>query len=234
MPIKVPNGLPAVGTLSNENIFVMDEFHAIHQDMRPLKIAILNIMPTKEVTETQLLRLLSNSLIQIEVILLATASYKSKNTPAAHLASFYKSFEQIKNSKLDGLIITGAPVEMLDFGDVNYWNELCEIMEWSKKNVQSTFHICWGAQAGLFYHYGINKYPLGKKMFGVFSHKVIRPENPLVRGFDEYFLAPHSRHTEVREADITADPKLSVLAKSDEAGVYLAASNDNRVRVLGS
>lgn len=228
MPINVPNGLPAVETLSNENIFVMDESIAVHQDIRALKIVILNIMPTKEVTETQLLRLLSNTSLQVEIILLMTASYKSKNTPAAHLDSFYKSFSQIKNQKFDGLIITGAPVEQMEFGDVNYWDELCGIMEWSKTNVYSTFHICWGAQAGLFYHYGIKKYPLQKKIFGVFNHKVIKPENTLVRGFDGYFLAPHSRHTEIKEEDIYANPKLEILAKSDEAGVYIVASNHNR------
>ena len=225
MPIKIPDGLPAAEILSRENIFVMSNFKAERQDIRPLKIAVLNIMPTKIVTETQLIRLLSNTALQIEIVLLQTASYQSKNTSADHLDAFYKSFEQVRREKFDGLIITGAPVETLDFEQVDYWDELCDIMAWSKSNVYSTLHICWGAQAALYYHYGIKKYPLDKKMFGVFEHEVLLCEHELVRGFDEIFYAPHSRHTEIRREDIEQVPELKILAYSHEAGVHLVASD---------
>ena len=206
MPIKIPVGLPAGATLEGENIFVMNEFRAEHQDIRPLKIAALNLMPTKITTETQLIRLLSNSSLQIEFTLLQTATHRSTHTSAEHMAAFYKNFDDIRSQNFDGLIITGAPVENLDFDEVNYWDELCEIMEWSRNHVFSTLHICWAAQAGLNFHYGIPKYPLRKKLFGVFEHYALLPNHPIVRGFDEYFLAPHSRHTEVRESDIAEVP----------------------------
>ena len=228
MPIKIPDRLPAGEILTKENIFVMFNLKAEHQDIRPLKIAILNIMPTKEVTETQLIRVLSNTALQVEIVLLQTASHKSKNTSPEHLSTFYKSFDQVKHEKFDGLIITGAPVETMPFEEVNYWEELCEIMKWSKVNVYSTLHICWGAQAGLYYHYGIKKYPLEKKVFGVFAHDVNRPEHELVRGFDEVFYAPHSRHTEIRKKDIDLMPDLEILASSSEAGVYIVASKKMR------
>jgi len=235
MPIIVPDRLPAGEILTKENIFVMFNIIADHQDIRPLKIAILNIMPTKEVTETQLIRLLSNTALQVEITLLQTASHKSKNTSPEHLSAFYKSFGDVKNQKFDGLIITGAPVESMEFEKVDYWDELCEIMEWSKINVYSTLHICWGAQAGLYFHYGINKYPLEKKLFGLFAHEVNKTDHELVRGFDEIFYAPHSRHTEIRKEDIDLIPDLEILASSPEAGVYMVASkimfiNSDRVR----
>lgn len=228
MPIKIPNGLPAAEILSEENIFVMSTFRAETQDIRALRIAVLNIMPTKIVTETQLIRLLSNTALQVEIVLLQTASHKSKNTSAEHLDAFYKCFEQVRNEKFDGLIITGAPVETMPFEQVNYWDELCGIMEWSKTNVCSTLHICWGAQAALYHHYGIGKYPLEKKMFGIFAHEVIHAGHELVRGFDEVFYAPHSRHTEIRAEDIAKVPALEILACSKQAGVYLVASRDKR------
>jgi len=228
MPIKIPDGLPAADTLSKENIFVMSDFGAEHQDIRPLKIAILNIMPTKIITETQLIRLLSNTSLQVEIVLLQTASYQSKNTSVEHLSSFYKSFDDVKNQKFDGFIITGAPVETMEFEQVDYWDELCEIMAWSKVNVYSTLHICWGAQAGLYFHYGIKKHPLDKKVFGVFPHEVIRIDHELVRGFDEIFYAPHSRHTEIRKKDIDLMPDLEILASSPVAGVYIVASKKMR------
>lgn len=229
MPIKIPVGLPAGATLEGENIFVMNEFRAEHQDIRPLKIAALNLMPTKITTETQLIRLLSNSSLQIEFTLLQTATHRSTHTPAEHMAAFYKNFDDICSQNFDGLIITGAPVENLDFDEVNYWDELCEIMEWSRNHVFSTLHICWAAQAGLNFHYGIPKYPLRKKLFGVFEHYALLPNHPIVRGFDEYFLAPHSRHTEVRESDIAEVPELEVVAKSDLAGAYIIAARDSRM-----
>ena len=229
MPIKIPVGLPAGTTLEGENIFVMNEFRAEHQDIRPPKIAALNLMPTKITTETQLIRLLSNSSLQIEFTLLQTATHRSKHTPAEHMAAFYKNFDDIRSQNFDGLIITGAPVENLDFDEVNYWDELCEIMEWSRNHVFSTLHICWAAQAGLNFHYGIPKYPLPKKLFGVFEHYAVLPNHPIVRGFDEYFLAPHSRHTEVRESDIAEVPELEVVAKSDLAGAYIIAARDSRM-----
>ncbi|MHC1694472.1 MAG: homoserine O-succinyltransferase [Eubacteriales bacterium] len=228
MPVKIPDTMPAREILEGEDIFVMTELKAVHQDIRPLRIIILNIMPTKVVTETQLLRLLSNTPLQIEVTFLQTATYQAKNTSVEHLSAFYKSFEQVKDEKFDGLIITGAPVENLSFEDVAYWPELCSIMEWSKKNVYSTMHICWGAQAGLYYHYGIHKHPLDEKMFGVFEHKVLFPSHPLLRGFDEIFMAPHSRHTEVRRQDIENVPELTILTESPRAGVHIVCSYDNR------
>ena len=229
MPIKIPVGLPAGATLEGENIFVMNEFRAEHQDIRPLKIAALNLMPTKITTETQLIRLLSNSSLQIEFTLLQTATHRSTHTSAEHMAAFYKNFDDIRSQNFDGLIITGAPVESLEFDEVNYWDELCEIMEWSRNHVFSTLHICWAAQSGLNFHYGIPKYPLRKKLFGVFEHYALLPNHPIVRGFDEYFLAPHSRHTEVRESDIAEVPELEVVAKSDLAGAYIIAARDSRM-----
>lgn len=226
MPIKIPNGLPAVETLNNENIFVMTETRAITQDIRPLKIVILNLMPLKIDTETQLSRLLGNSPLQVEVELICTKSYNSKNTSKGHLQTFYKHFEDIKSQKFDGMIITGAPVEQMDFEEVDYWEELCEIMEWTKTNVHSTFHICWGAQAALYYHYGIQKYDLKKKLFGVFKHKVERKTSMLFRGFDDEFYVPHSRHTQILREDIEKVPELRILSSSEEAGIY-AVSTDN-------
>ncbi len=228
MPINIPASLPANSLLQKENIFVMEEERASHQDIRPLKIAILNLMPKKIETETQLLRLLSNSPLQIDLELLQTASYTSKNTPEKHLFKFYKTINDVRNEKFDGLIITGAPVEQMPFEDVDYWEELCDIMEWSKTNVYSTLHICWGAQAGLYYHYGIQKYGLDKKMFGVFSHRLANPLHQLVRGFDEVFYVPHSRHTEVRIDDIKKCEDLEILAYSEEAGAHIIADKFGR------
>lgn len=228
MPIKIPDNLPAKEILSSENIFVMDEKTAYHQDIRPLKIVILNLMPTKIVTETQLLRLLGNTSLQIEIILLHPKTYTSKNTPEEHLISFYNTFDEIKDKKYDGMIITGAPVEQLAFEEVEYWEELKAIFEWSKFNVTSTFHICWGAQAGLYYHYNIPKYPLPEKMFGVFQHKVSKKNEKLLRGFDDLFYAPHSRHTEIRRSDIEKNTSLSILSESEESGVYIVASADRK------
>lgn len=228
MPIKIPDQLPAKEILHNENIFVMDETRAYHQDIRPLRIAILNLMPTKEVTETQILRLLSNTPLQVEVVLLHPKTHKSKNTSAKHLEQFYKTFDDVEHEKFDGMIITGAPVETLEFEEVNYWEELSRIMEWTKYNVMSTFHICWGAQAGLYYHYGIPKYPLPQKLFGVFPHTVNRQNVKLLRGFDDVFYVPQSRHTEVRREDIEAVPELEILSESEEAGIYIVASKDGR------
>lgn len=228
MPIKIPGNLPAFDILSSENIFVMSDDRAYHQDIRPLKIAILNLMPTKIVTETQLLRLLGNSPLQVEVVLLHPQSHVSKNTSGKHLSEFYKTFYDIKDKKFDGLIITGAPIELLEFEEVNYWDELKEIMEWSKTNVFSTFHICWGAQAGLHYHYGISKYPTTKKVFGVFPHTLNHNNIKLFRGFDDVFYAPHSRHTEIRKEDIEKIPELTILSESAESGLYIIAANEGR------
>ena len=228
MPIKVTDKLPATKQLRSENIFVMSETKAMHQDIRPLKIAIVNLMPTKITTETQLLRLLSNTPLQVEPDLITMKSHESKNTSYEHLSSFYKTFDEIKDSKYDGMIITGAPVENYDFEDVDYWEELKEIMEWSKTHVTSTFHICWAAQAGLYYHYGIPKYSLEKKCSGVFLHKVNRKTSKLVRGFDEKFYAPHSRYTEVRAEDIKKVKELEILAQSDEAGIYIVSTKGGR------
>ena len=228
MPIKSPDSLPARTTLEGENIFVMTEYRAIHQDVRPLSLLILNLMPTKIVTETQLLRKLSNSPLQVEVELLQTASHVSQNTDASHLSSFYTTFDQVRHRKFDGMIITGAPVENLDFTDVDYWPELCEIMEWSKTHVHSTLHICWGAQAGLYYHYGIPKYSLPEKLFGVFPHDIVRKQSPLFRGFDDQFFVPHSRYTTNKLEDIAARPELQLLATSPDAGLFAVKSEDNR------
>ena len=228
MPIKVTDKLPATRQLRNENIFVMSETKAMHQDIRPLKIAIVNLMPTKITTETQLLRLLSNTPLQVEPDLITMKSHESKNTSQEHLQSFYKTFDEIKHSKYDGMIITGAPVENLDFEEVDYWEELKEIMEWSKTHVTSTFHICWAAQAGLYYHYGVPKYSLKEKCSGVFLHKVNRKTSKLVRGFDERFYAPHSRYTELRAEDIKKVKELEILAHSDEAGVYIVFTKKGR------
>jgi len=228
VPIKIADKLPAKKILESENIFVMPEKRASSQDIRPLKIAVLNIMPTKIVTETQLLRLLSNTPLQVDVDFVRMESHQSKNTAESHLKTFYKSFDDIKGKKYDGLIITGAPVETLEFEEVDYWDELESVFEWSKINVTSTLHICWGAQAGLYYHYGINKYPLESKMFGIFSHTLKRKNKMLTRGFDDVFFAPHSRHTEVREEDIKKVHELEILATSDEAGVYMVTSRKGK------
>ncbi|MCX7970623.1 MAG: homoserine O-succinyltransferase [Negativicutes bacterium] len=228
MPINIPNALPAAEILAGENIFVMHETRAATQDIRPLRIAILNLMPTKIATETQLLRLLGNTPLQVDIDLLHMASHESRNTAAEHLWKFYRTFDEIAGNRYDGLVITGAPVEQMDFAEVDYWPELCRVMEWSKRNVYSTLYICWGAQAGLYYHYGVPKHPLPAKMFGVFWHEVREVNWPLLRGFDERFLAPHSRHTEVRRQDIEKVAELCILAESDEAGVYLVASRNGR------
>ena len=228
MPIKVQSNLPAIKVLESENIFVMPDDIALRQDIRPLKILILNLMPTKIATETQLLRLLGNSPLQVDIELLQMASHTSKNTSPHHLTTFYKTFNQIKNETFDGLIITGAPVEHLEFEEVDYWDELCEIMEWSKHNVYSTFHICWGAQAGLYYHYGIKKYQLDKKLSGIYSHKVLNPNHPLMRGFDDTFELPQSRYTGVHEADVRKCPYLEILSISDMAGVSVVVNKTGR------
>ena len=228
MPIKIPDNLPATEVLTNENIFVMGEEQAYHQDIRPLRIAIFNIMPTKITTETQLLRLIGNTPLQVEAVLVHPKTHTSKHTPEAHLMTFYKTFDDICNSKFDGMIITGAPVEHLDFDEVNYWDELKEIMEWQVHNVTSTLHICWGAQAGLFYHYGVPKYKTEKKVFGVFKHHICKKNTILLRGFDDEFYVPHSRHTEVRREDIEKVENLEILSESDEAGVYIVVSKDGK------
>ncbi|MUT64352.1 homoserine O-succinyltransferase [Paenibacillus sp. NEAU-GSW1] len=228
MPIKVPDNLPAKEVLNNENIFVMDESTAFHQDIRPLRIVILNLMPTKETTETQLLRLIGNTPLQVEAVLLHPKTHTSKNTSAEHLESFYKTFDDISHEYYDGMIITGAPVEHLEFEDVNYWDELKEIMEWSKRRVTSTFHICWASQAGLYHHYGIKKYDLDNKVFGVFPHTIEKRNVNLLRGFDEMFYVPQSRHTEVRREDIEHIPELEILSESEESGVYIVASKDGK------
>lgn len=230
MPVKVPDNLPAVQTLMREGIFVMTEQRADAQDIRPLRIAILNLMPTKEVTETQLLRVIGNSPLQVEVVLLRTATHKSKNTSEEHLEAFYKTFEQIEQSdqRFDGLVITGAPVEQFEFEEVHYWEELKLIMDWAASHVYSTLYICWAAQAGLYYRYGVQKHPLKEKCSGVFLHDVLDRSVPLMRGFDDQFWAPHSRHTEIHAEDILKNHKLQLLATSKEAGVYLAASCDGK------
>lgn len=228
MPIKIPDSLPATQTLESENIFVMTEYRAMHQDIRPLDLLILNLMPTKIVTETQLLRKFSNTPLQIHVSLLQMASHSAQNVDRGHLESFYTTFPEIKDKYYDGLVITGAPVENMEFDEVDYWPELCEIMEWSKSHVHATLHICWGAQAALYYHYGIPKYALPEKLFGVFQHVVLKKSSPLFRGFDDRFFAPHSRHTEVLEEDIRKVPGLEVLAVSDEAGVFAVKTEDSR------
>lgn len=228
MPIKIPNKLPAREVLNNENIFVMDEDRAIHQDIRELHIAILNLMPTKISTETQLLRLLGNSPLQVDITLLRTGTHESKNTSAEHLLTFYQTIDQVKHKRFDGLIITGAPVENLPFEEVDYWNELEQVMDWSAHNVFSTFHICWGAQAGLYHKYGIPKFPVPAKQFGVFEHRICTRNTNLLRGFDDVFYAPHSRHTEIRREDIENIPELEILAESDEAGIYIVSTHDGK------
>ncbi|MDD6094560.1 MAG: homoserine O-succinyltransferase [Clostridia bacterium] len=234
MPIKIPNALPATETLLGENIFVITETRAITQDIRPLKIAILNLMPTKITTETQLVRLLGNTPLQVEVELLHTATHMSKNTAAEHMLSFYKTFEDVKDENFDGLIITGAPVELMEFEQVEYWDELCRIMEWSKTHVTSTFHICWGAQAGLYYHYGIKKYKLPEKLSGVYLHKKERKNSILLRGFDDNFYAPHSRNTACRREDIEACPELKILASGEKAGVYAVSNHGgSQIFIMG-
>ncbi len=228
MPIKIQESLPAIEVLESENIFVMTHQRAMSQDIRPLKIVILNLMPTKIETETQLLRLLSNTPLQVDVELMQMATHISKNTSYTHLNTFYKTFGEIKNEKFDGMLITGAPVEKLPFEEVDYWDELCEIMDWSRKNVYSTMHICWGAQAGLYYHYGIPKYDLEHKLSGIFHHKVAEHRHPLVRGFDDDFFAPHSRYTEIRLEDIKKHDDLVVLTTSNAAGVHMIARKSGR------
>lgn len=228
MPIKIPNELPATRILEEENIFVMTETRAITQDIRPLRILLLNLMPTKIDTETQLSRLLSNTPLQVELYLMHTATHKSQNVSEEHLTSFYRTFSEYKDEYFDGMVITGAPVEKLEFEDVDYWDELCEIMEWSKSHVHSTFHICWGAQAGLYYHYGVQKHMLEQKMFGVFPHKADYVRSILLRGFDDVFPVPHSRHTTVLREDIEKVPELKILASSEESGVYAISSKNGR------
>ena len=228
MPIQIPNNLPAAGILQQENIFVMQEDRATTQDIRPLEIVLLNLMPTKVVTETQFSRLLGNTPLQVRLELMHMSSHVSKNVSQDHLLNFYKSFDELKHRKFDGMVITGAPVELMDFEDVDYWQELCEIMEWSKTNVHSTIHICWGAQAGLYYHYGIPKHNLDEKLFGVFRHKADYKRSILMRGFDDVFWAPHSRHTTVYREDIEAVPGLKIVASSEEAGVYAVMNKEGR------
>lgn len=228
MPIQIPNNLPAASVLQQENIFVMPENRAITQDIRPLEIVVLNLMPTKIVTETQLSRLLGNTPLQVRLELMHTKTHIAKNTAQEHLLTFYKTFDELKDRKFDGMVITGAPVENIPFEEVDYWQELCQIMEWSKTHVHSTFHICWGAQAGLYYHYGIDKHPLEEKLFGVFEHTRDYPRSILLRGFDDNFWAPHSRHTTVLREEIEAVPELKILASSEDAGVYAVMSKRGR------
>ncbi|MBE6817371.1 MAG: homoserine O-succinyltransferase [Ruminococcaceae bacterium] len=228
MPIRIDNELPAKQSLEMENIFVMSNLRADTQDIRPLKIIILNLMPTKLETETQLLRLLSNSPLQLDVEFLQVATHKAKNVSKNHMDKFYQTFDEVKNNRYDGMIITGAPIEHLEFEEVDYWDELCAIMEWSKKNVYSVWHICWGAQAGLYYHYGIKKYKLEKKLFGVFPHYCLDDTHPLMRGMDDIYYAPHSRHTEIRRQDIAQVKDLQILSYSDEAGVHIVSDMECR------
>ena len=228
MPIRIPDALPATAALESENIFVMTEYRALHQDIRPLRVLILNLMPTKIATETQIMRKLSNTPLQIEVELLRTRSHEAKHVSAAHLETFYRTFDDVRGEHFDGLIITGAPVEQLDFQDVDYWDELVEIMDWSTTNVHSTLHICWGAQAGLYHHYGINKHTLPAKLSGVYEHRLVKPSSPLVRGLDDRFFAVHSRYTGVDEDAVRANPELEVIATSDVAGLYIVKTTDSR------
>ncbi|MGO5361387.1 homoserine O-acetyltransferase MetA [Collinsella bouchesdurhonensis] len=228
MPIRIPDALPATEILEGENIFVMTEFRALHQDIRPLRVLILNLMPTKIATETQLMRKLSNTPLQIQVDLLRTKSHEATHVSAGHLETFYRTFEDIENEHYDGLIITGAPVELMEFEEVDYWEELCRIMDWSSTHVHSTLHICWGAQAGLYYHYGIQKYRLPKKASGVFEHRLLKPKSPLVRGFDDRFYAVHSRNTDVKIEDVEAVDDLEIVAVSNEVGLYIVKSVDSR------
>lgn len=234
MPIKVQSGLPAREKLEWENVFTMDENRAMHQDIRPIEVGILNLMPLKEETELQILRALSNTPLQVDVTFVTVSSHESKNTSSSHLNKFYNTFEEIRNRKFDGFIITGAPVEQMEYEEVDYWKEFEEICEWTKTNVTSTMHLCWGAQAGLYYHYGIPKRMLEQKMFGLFEHRVRNRKIPLVRGFDDYFLAPHSRHTEVRKEDIEKEKELTILAESEEAGVFLIMdTTGKKIFVMG-
>ena len=228
MPIQIPNDLPAASILNQENIFVMTQKRATSQRIRPLEIVVLNLMPTKITTETQLSRLLGNTPLQVNLELMHTTTHKSKNVSEEHLLTFYKSFDELKDRKFDGMVITGAPVELMPFEQVDYWEELCQIMEWSKTNVHSTFHICWGAQAGLFYHYGVPKYPLDKKLFGIYPHQADYKRSILLRGFDDMFWVPHSRHTTVRREDIEQIPGLKIIASSEQAGVYAVMSKEGR------
>ena len=234
MPIRVQNDLPVKEILEQENIFVMDEHRAVHQDIRPIRIGLLNLMPLKEDTELQILRSLSNTPLQVDVVFVNVSSHVSKNTSTSHLNKFYLPFTDIKDQKFDGFIITGAPVEQIPFEEVDYWEELTEIMEWTKTHVTSTLHLCWGAQAALYYHYGINKEPLEEKLFGVFWHKVLNRKIPLVRGFDDVFLAPHSRHTDVPVEKLRADDRITILAESEKAGVFLSMAEEGRqIFVMG-
>ena len=234
MPIRTQNDLPAKEILEQENIFVMDENRSTHQDIRPISIVIVNLMPLKEDTELQILRALSNTPIQVDVSFVACATHESTHTSMSHLNKFYQTFDEIKHHNFDGLIITGAPVEQMEYEQVDYWDEICQIMEWYKNHVTSTLHLCWGAQAGLYYHYGIQKRMLPKKKFGVFEHKVLNRKVPIVRGFDDVFMAPHSRHTEVAKEDIEADERLTILAESEEAGVFLVLAEDGKqIFVMG-
>lgn len=234
MPIKIQSDLPVKEILEKENIFVMDESRASHQDIRPIQILILNLMPLKEETELQLLRSLSNTPLQVDVTFMAVQSHEAKNTSVSHLNKFYQTFPELKENKYDGMIITGAPVEQMEFEEVDYWNELTEIMDWTNTHVTSTIYLCWAAQAGLYYHYGLKKRKLDKKMFGLFWHKVMNRKIPLVRGFDDVFLAPHSRHTDVPMEKIHAEPRLTVLAESEEAGLFLAMAEEGRqIFVMG-
>ncbi len=234
MPIRVQNDLPVKGILEQENIFVMDEFRATHQDIRPIKIGLLNLMPLKEDTELQILRSLSNTPLQVDITFVMVSDHESKNTPASHLNQFYVRFSDIEEERFDGFIITGAPVEQMPFEEVDYWDELTRIMEWTKTHVTSTIHLCWGAQAALYYHYGIDKVMLPEKRFGVYWHRVLNRKIPLVRGFDDVFLAPHSRHTEVPIEKVRQDDRLTILAESDEAGLFLAMAKEGRqIFVMG-
>lgn len=234
MPLIIPRELPAFQALEDENVFVMHKARAISQDIRPLRILLVNLMPTKIATETQIARVLANSPLQVQLTLLRMGSHESTHVSGAHLEAFYKTFDEIRSERFDGMIITGAPVEQLEYEQVDYWPELCAVMDYSRTHVYSTMHICWGAQAALYYHYGVPKYPVEKKVFGVFPHRVTRPKNPLVRGFDEVFYAPHSRHTEVRRADADKVDALRVLAESDEAGLHLLATDSGRqIFILG-
>ena len=228
MPIRIPDSLPATATLESENIFVMTEYRALHQDIRPLKLLILNLMPTKITTETQLLRKLSNTPLQIDIELLQVVSHEAKNISEKHLESFYRTFDEIRGKRYDGMIITGAPVENMEFEAVDYWEELCRIMEWSKRNVHCTLHICWGAQAGLYYHFGLKKRQLDEKLFGVFEHTVIKRKSPFFRGFDDVFYTPHSRWTEIPQEEILKVPELELMATSSEAGVFAVKTESSR------
>jgi homoserine O-succinyltransferase/O-acetyltransferase len=234
MPLIIPNRLPAGDTLKKENIFTMRKARAQTQDIRPLRIVIVNLMPTKIATETQLARVLANSPLQVELTLVHMDSHEAKNISQSHLDSFYKTIDEVKHEKFDGMILTGAPVEQIPFEDVDYWDELKGIMEWSKTNVYSTVHICWGAQAGLYYHYGVPKYPVDKKVFGIFEQRVVRPLNPLMRGFDEVFFAPHSRHTSIKKEDVQKHKELRILAESPESGVHILSNENGRmIFILG-